>query len=80
MSLDVNVRSKTKKLSKMHWLPSAHIGPICKNPPKVRFKTFVKSYDLNYDCCSLTNVEFEGHSISGKENDLDLLKLDWKNS
>ena len=46
MSLDVDVRSKTKKTVKNALASySAQLGPNGKNPPKVRLKLLVKSSD-----------------------------------
>ena len=41
------------------------VGPNWKNPPKMRFKKFVKLTDHTCACYDLTNFEFEVHAMTG---------------
>ena len=54
------------------------VGPNCKNPPKMRFKNFVKLTGYTHSCNSLTNFEYEAHILNGNGNYVNLLKLTWK--
>ena len=57
------------------------LGPNCKIPPKIRLKK--NSWNcliILLSCSSLTNFEYEVNEITGNGNDLNLLKLFWKNA
>ena len=48
-------------------------------PPRSKFKKVVKSTGYTYACNSLTNFDYEGNSITGNGNQVNFLKLIWKN-
>ena len=54
--------------------------PNCKNPPKMRFKKFVKLTDHTQACNDLTNFEYVVHAMTGNGCYLNLQKLACKNS
>ena len=51
-----------------------------KNPPKIKFKQFVKLINHTYACNSLTSFKYEVHAVTGNENGANQLKLSSKNS
>ena len=45
----------------------------------MRTKIFVKLTGYTYGCNSLTNLENKGYAMPGNGNQVNLLKLAWKN-
>ena len=60
--------------------PQRTVGPNDNNPPKMRFKKFVKLTDYTYACNDLTSFEYEAHAMTGNGSYVNLLKVASKNS
>ena len=56
------------------------VGLNSKNPPKMRYKKFVKLTGYTYAFNSLTHLEYEDRGMNGNGNQVNLLKLGLKNS
>ena len=61
--------------------PGRHtVGPNSKNLAKMRFKKLVKLTGYTYGCNILTHFEYKALAMTGNGNQVNLLKLDLKNS
>ena len=57
----------------------AHNWANLQKPAKHLIGKFVKMTDRTCACNSLTNFEYEGHTMTGNGNYVNLLKVSWKN-
>ena len=57
---------------------SAQLGSIAKTRQKSNLKKLVKLPGYTCACNSLTNFEYEAHSMTGNGNQVNLLKLAWE--
>ena len=58
--------------------PRRTVGPIIKNPPKIRFKTFVKLTDHTCASNDLTNFKCKAQTMTGNGNFGIMLRLSSK--